>query len=204
MTYDVTGSVGWNKYWYPQVWGRIFNNNETMPCRQRDLFYKYLLSAVRFCASGAIVLIRVYRCLFTLRIYFSLILYAWICSVQGWYCGPRVVQNVHCSPFDFTLYPFREVGVAVCPWTGLSQKDNVTKCVMQFGGGGGCCLGRARSLEKREQGQWCATVVALLCLCLCLWSRPPPPPRCVGFIGRRRRRSPELNELTRSGARTHV
>jgi len=30
------------------------------------------------------------------------------------------------------------------------------------------------------------------------------PRRCVGFIGRRRRRSPELNELKRSGARTHV
>jgi len=28
--------------------------------------------------------------------------------------------------------------------------------------------------------------------------------RCVGFIGRRRRRSPELSELKWSGARTHV
>jgi hypothetical protein len=52
-----------------------------MPCRQHDLFYKYLLSAARFYDSGAVVLIRVFRCLFTLRISVSLILYARNCSV---------------------------------------------------------------------------------------------------------------------------
>jgi hypothetical protein len=172
-----------------------------VPCRQRDLFYKYLWSAVRFCASGAVVLIRVYRCVFTLRIYFFSFFTLEFVQCRGDIVA-GVLRRMSIVPHSTLLCTRSEKWVWHCAFEpAFRWRIMYEMCDAVWWWS--WMLPRTSQVARKERTR------TVMCYC----GHTPVPVhvpvisasrRCVGFIGRRRRQSPELNELKRSGALTHV
>ena len=173
-----------------------------MPCRQRDLFYKYLWRAVRFCVLLAPLFWFV--CVVACLPYGFLFLSFY--TLEFVQCRGDIVARELCRMsivlHSTSLFTHSEKWVWHCAYEpAFRRRIMYEMCDTVWWWR--WMLPRTSQVARKER-----TRTAMCCFCRA--SMPVHVPvisasrRCVGFIGRRRRRSPELNELKRSGARTHV